>query len=67
MTMRTYTVTVKVTLLEYYEVEAATADDALANWRDGWSLGTGDSHLDAEPLTAEASPSASTMLLHDDY
>lgn len=56
MTMKTYTVTVKVTLLEYYEVEAATADDALANWRDGRCLGTGDSHLDAEPLIAEAGP-----------
>lgn len=54
MTMRSYTVTVKVTLLEYYEVEAATADDALTNWRDGRCLGTGDAHLDAESLTVEA-------------
>lgn len=50
--MPTYTVTIRVSLLEHYEIEAATSEDALNNWRDGRFLSTDDTHLDAEPLRA---------------
>lgn len=50
--MPTYTVTIRVSLLEHYEIEAATSEDALSNWRDGRFLSTDDTHLDAEPLRA---------------
>jgi hypothetical protein len=60
MTMRTFTVTVKVSLLEYYQVEAATPEDAIENWHDGEFLTSDDTHLDAEPLKAEEATTAST-------
>jgi hypothetical protein len=50
--MKTYNVTVKVSLLEFYKVEADTPEDALENWSDGQFLGSDDTHLDAEPLNA---------------
>ncbi len=50
--MKTFRVTVKVSLLEFYKVEAATADKALEEWQDGSFLGSDDTHLDAEPLSA---------------
>ena len=53
--MKTYTVTVKVSLLEFYEVEAVTPDEAMENWQDGLFLGSDDTHLDAEPLKASVS------------
>ena len=57
--MKTYTVTVKVSLLEFYEVEAETREEALENWSDGVFVGSDDSHLDAEPLKAkEMAPSS---------
>ena len=51
--MNTYTVTVRVSLLEYYRVEAATPEDAMENWQEGSFLGSDDTHLDAEPLKAK--------------
>ena len=57
--MKTYTVTVKVSVLEFYEVEAETREEALDNWSDGVFVGSDDSHLDAEPLKAkEMAPSS---------
>lgn len=51
--MKAYTVTVKVTILETYEVEAETPELAMQNWRDGAYLGSSDTHIDAAPLSAE--------------
>ena len=51
--MKAYTVTVKVSLLEFYKVEAATPEEAMENWQDGDFLGSDDTHLDAEPLKAK--------------
>ena len=50
--MKTYTVTVKVSLLEFYKVEAETAEEAIENWQDGVFLSSNDTHLDAAPLKA---------------
>jgi hypothetical protein len=58
--MNVYIVTVKVTLLEYYEVEAATPEEALESWRGGNLLGTDDTYLETEPLKAEEVTSTST-------
>lgn len=57
--MTTYTVTVKVSVLEFYRVEASTIEEALENWQDGVFLSSDDSHLDAEPLKAEENAKAS--------
>ena len=52
--MKTYIVTVQVHMLEYYEVEAETADEAMDLWQDGKFVGSDDSGLEAEPLEAKA-------------
>ena len=57
--MKTYTVTVKVSLLEFYEVDADTPEEALENWDDGLFLGSDDTHLDAKSLKAEEDASIS--------
>ncbi len=51
--MNTYTVTVKISLLEYYRVETATPEYAMEDWQEGTFLGSDDTHLDAEPLRAK--------------
>jgi len=51
--MKTYTVTVKVSLLEFYKVEAETPEEAMDNWQDGVFLNSDDTHLDATPLKAK--------------
>lgn len=51
--MKTYNVTVRVSLLEYYEVEAASSEEALENWRYGQFLESGNEYLDTQPLHAE--------------
>jgi hypothetical protein len=51
--MKTYTVTVKVSLLEFYKVEAETAEEAMENWQDGVFLNSDDTHLEATPLKAK--------------
>jgi hypothetical protein len=52
--MKTYIVTVKVQMLEHYEVEAETPDEAMDLWQEGKFLGADDAHLESEPLKAVA-------------
>jgi hypothetical protein len=52
--MEAYIVTVRVHILEYYEVDAETADEAMDLWQDGKFVGANDYHLEAEPLNAKA-------------
>lgn len=51
--MKTYIVTVRVSLLEYFEVEATSPEEAFENWRYGQFLESGDAYLDTQPLRAE--------------
>jgi hypothetical protein len=48
--MNSYTVTVKITMLEHYDVDAETPEDAAENWQDGQFIGSDDSCLDAEAI-----------------
>lgn len=57
--MKTYTVTVKVSLIEFYEVEAESPEEAMENWQDGVLLDSDDTHRDAEPLNAKEAASVS--------
>lgn len=51
--MPKYTVTVRTKSLEYYEVEADSADDAMENWQDGRFLATDfETSFEAEPFSA---------------
>jgi len=58
--MKTYTVTVKVSVLEFYRVEAETTEEAMENWQDGVFVDSDDTHLDAEPLKAKERESNSS-------
>lgn len=51
--MKKYIVSVRTSVIEYYEVEAASADDAMQTWQEGRFLHTDDANLDAVPLRAE--------------
>ena len=48
--MKKYRVTVKQTILEFYEVRAETAAEAKEYWMEGDFLGSDDTHLDSQPL-----------------
>ena len=51
--MPKFNVTVKVTHLEYWEVEADNAEEAEENYGDGECTGTGDSNIDSEVVGVE--------------
>jgi predicted RNase H-like HicB family nuclease len=53
--MKTYTVTVKISLLEFYEVKAETPEEAMENWDDGVFLYSDDTFLDAKSLKVKES------------
>jgi len=63
--MKTYTVTVKISLIEFYKVEAESPEEAMENWQDGVFLHSDDTHLDAEPLKAKEAASVSPGGRHD--
>lgn len=51
--MKTYIVAVKHTVLDYYEVAAESADEAMEIWMEGSFLHTDDAYLEAEAIRAE--------------
>ncbi len=50
--MKTYRVTVKVQMLEFYEVRARNEKEALEYWAEGRLLGCNDEALASEPVKA---------------
>ena len=48
--MRTYIVTVKHTVLDYYEVEARSRDHAIEIWMEGRFTHTDEAYLVADPV-----------------
>jgi hypothetical protein len=51
--MKKYHVKVAARVLEIWEVEAETADDAIATWDDGRLIHTCDEALETEVLSAK--------------
>ena len=50
--MKTYRVTVRVQMLEFYEVRARNKEEALEYWAEGRFLGCDDETLATEPVKA---------------
>ena len=51
--MRKYEAKVAVKIIEFYEVEAASAEEAAGDWGLGDLVHTSDAFLDAEVLSVE--------------
>lgn len=51
--MKTYIVSVKCTVLDYYEIEAKSPDHAMEIWMEGRFLRTDEAYLQAEPVNAQ--------------
>ena len=54
--MPSYTVAVKVKLIEFYRVEADSPAEAAENRQEGSFIASDDSHLDAEPVKVTQGP-----------
>ncbi len=48
--LKTYIVTVKTTVLDYYEIEARSTYDATDRWMEGRFLHTDEAYLNTEPV-----------------